>query len=460
MNPLGTVHSRFIIRTHVSVMIFRTTAAVSPSRTAPRRALIAFAFAAMFVGPVALAQEPGFTLADAAAIARRQHPLLTAAGGRRQVATGIARQESALPNPVFEWRKENLQNTLNRDEFVSVGLPVDLYGRRMVLRSASALVASRSRSDSSTTARDVEYDVARAYWRAALAFSLYDATVAQRLAFDTIARIETDRARQGQVPNVSAMRARLEADRARLAQLGARAELERARGDLARALAIPFDSVPRPTEPLQVDSSTTVLPMLDALLTLARAQRSELLAARARVDETSRRRRAERLGTLPAVGVQVGNRWSSGVLTNTVQVGVALPFFDRNGGNRERARGEQLIAEGDLRAAQSAVDAQVMSAYRAYRVLIEAYDRTADAGFGAEGLGALAVRSSEVAGISGVAYREGAIPLFELLDAERVRADVRSAALRAAADVHMARADLLRALGLPIDGTRFQLMMQ
>jgi len=401
-----------------------------------------------------------FTLADAAGLARRQHPLLIAAGGRRQAVTGSARQESALPNPTFEWRKENYGSPLPRDEFVSIGMPLDFYGRRLALRSASGFVASRARSDSSTTARDVEYDVARAYWRTALAFALHDAAAAQRLAVDTIARIEAERARQGQVSNGSAMRARLEADRARLAQSGARAEVERARGDLARALAMPFDSVPRPSDALQVDSSAAALPSLDALLTLARTGRSELLAANARVDETSRRQRAEKLGTLPAVGVQVGNKRTSGFLTRTMQVGVAMPFFDRNGGNRQRAQGEQLIAEADLRAAQSAVDAQVMSAYRAYRALLEEYDRPGVAGLGADGLRSLAARSTEVAGVSGVAYREGAISLFELLDAERVRADVRSAALRAAADVHMARVDLLRALGLPIDGTRFQLMTQ
>jgi len=460
MNPTGAVHPGFIINSYVLFMTFRPVATALPSRAATRRGLIGLAVAAMCISAVAQAQGPAFTLADAATLARRQHPLLTAAGGRRQAMTGAARQESVLPNPIFEWRKENYGSPLPRDEFVSIGMPVDLYGRRVALRSARGFVASRARSDSSTTARDVEYDVARAYWRAALAFALHDAAVAQRLAVDTIARIEMERARQGQVSNGSAMRARLEADRARLAQSGARAEVERARGDLARALAMPFDSVPRPTEALQVDSSAAALPSIDALLTLARTKRSELLAAKARVNETSRRQRAERLGTLPAVGVQVGNKRTSGFLTNTVQVGVAVPFFDRNGGNRERARGEQLIAEGDLRAAQSAVDAQVMSAYRAYRGLIEEYDRTGDAGLGAEGLSTLAARSADVAGVSGVAYREGAISLFELLDAERVRADVRSAALRAAADVHMARVDLLRALGLPIDGTRFQLTTQ
>jgi len=398
-----------------------------------------------------------FSLADAASRARRHHPLLTAASGRRLATSGAGRQEASLPNPTFEWRKENYNSPLSRDEFVSLGMPVDFYGRRLALRMAQGFVASRARLDSSTTARDVEYDVARAYWRTALAYGLLDASDAQRFAVDTIARIETERARQGQVSNGSALRARLEADRARLAVSGARAELERARGDLARALAMPFDSLPRPTDLLRVDSTTAVLPALDVLLSVARMRRSELLAAKDRVDETSRRQLAERLGTFPAMGVQVGNKRTSGFLTQTLQIGVAIPFFDRNGGNRERARGELLMAEGDLRAAQLSVEAQVMSAYRAYRALLDEYDRTGDAGLTAEGLRTLEQRGATVAGVAGVAYREGAISLFELLDAERVRADVRSTSLRAAAEVQMARADLLRALGLPIDGAGFSL---
>ena len=64
-------------------------------------------------------------------------------------------------------------------------------------------------------------------------------------------------------------------------------------------------------------------------------------------------------------------------------------------------------------------------------------------------------RGATIATIAGTAYREGAIPLFELLDAQRVRADVRMAALHAATDLQMARLDLLRAIGLPVDSAQF-----
>lgn len=395
-----------------------------------------------------------FSLADAAALARRQHPLLSAAGGRRAVASGVARQEAALPNPVFEWRKENYGSPLPRDEFISASLPVDLYGRRFALRAASGFSTTRAVSDSSTTARQVEFDVARAYWRTALALALHDAALQHRQSLDTIARIESDRAQQGAVPAGAALRARLESDRARFTESAARAEMERARGDLARALAAPMDSVPLPTDSLVVDA-TRAVPALPALLAQARTHRSELLAARARVDEASRRQLAERLGTLPALGVQVGSKRTSGYQTGTVQVGVAIPLFDRNGGNRERAHGDLLIASGELRAIEANVDADVASALRAYATLLAEYDRVMPGAGEGTGLRDINTRGATVAAIAATAYREGAIQLFELLDAERVRADVRVAALQAAAGVHLARIDLLRAVGLPIDGAQF-----
>ncbi len=405
------------------------------------------------------AGDPPFSLADATALVRRQHPMLVAAGGRRQVSSGIARQEGAIPNPVVEWRKENYGSPLPRDEFVSATLPVDLYGRRFALRSASAFSSQRALSDSATAARDVEYIAARAYWHTALATALRAAATAQRLVIDTIARIESERARQGAVSGGSALRAQLEADRARLGEASARADAERARGQLARALALPMDSVPAPTDSLMPGATDTV-PALAALLDVARARRSELHAARSRVDEAGRRQLAERLATLPALGVQVGSKRTSGFQTGTMQVGVAIPFFDRNGGNRERARGDLLIATAELREAHATIDAEVTAAASAYTVLLQAFPRDLATAGATSGLTALDARGGTVAHIAVTAYREGAIPLFELLDAERVRAEVRVAVLRAAADIQLARVDLLRALGLPVASTRVPLTSQ
>ena len=414
---------------------------IHPARRWPSAALVLLLATGAPVLHAQSAPARPFSLEDAAALARRAHPLLSAAGGRRRIVAGTARQESALPNPTLEWRKENLNSPLQRDEFVTAALPVDLYGRRLALRGASSAASQRARSDSGTTARQVEFDVARAYWRTALAVALRDAAAAQRHAVDTIARIEAERARQGAVPEGSALRARLEADRARLAESAARAELLRAHGDLARALAMPSDSVPMPSDRVTVATPSTGAD-LPALIAFAKSHRTELQSARARVDEADRRQLAERLGTLPALGVQAGSKRTSGYQTGTVAVGVAIPLFDRNGGNRERARGEVLVAQGELRALERAIEADVTSAAGAYELLAREYAATTSTD------GDFDARGRTVADIAVAAWREGAIALFELLDAERLHGDVRAAALRAATDVRLARLELARALGL------------
>src|SRR6187431_2076738 len=55
---------------------------------------------------------PALSLADAIGFARARHPALPAASARRQIAVSLARQESAFPNPVIEWRRENLGSPL------------------------------------------------------------------------------------------------------------------------------------------------------------------------------------------------------------------------------------------------------------------------------------------------------------------------------------------------------------
>ena len=67
------------------------------------------------------------------------------------------------------------------------------------------------------------------------------------------------------------------------------------------------------------------------------------------------------------------------------------------------------------------------------------------------GAGALYEGGAEVARIADASYREGAITLMELLDAERANADLRAALARWTADVALARMEVNRALGAPIE---------
>jgi outer membrane protein TolC len=91
---------------------------------------------------------------------------------------------------------------------------------------------------------------------------------------------------------------------------------------------------------------------------------------------------------------------------------------------------------------QRGIEAEVASAIEVYRRLMEAAPA---------GEPDLAERGAEVAAIAEMAYREGAATLVELLDARRAHADARAAAATRAAELALARIELARALGAPLE---------
>jgi cobalt-zinc-cadmium efflux system outer membrane protein len=385
--------------------------------------------------------EGALTVAGAIALARAHNPLLAAASGHRQAAEARVRQEAAFPNPTLEWRRENLDSPLARDQFTTLALPIDLTGRRLALRGAARAAGARGTADSATVARQVEVEAARAYWRAALAHELLASAAEQREATEQLATFDADRARTGAVAEVSAMRTRLEAERARLAEVAAGAEWRRAVADLARATGVPAEQLP-PLAPVRftLDSHAPV-PGTASALALAVAHRSELAAKRAAVDEARQRVAAEGRGIISDVVIEAGLKQTSGYTTKLIGVGVPLPLFNSNGAGRSRAQGELRAAEAELRAAEQAVRADAVAAVESYRTLLAASAGAGDT---------ITARSGEIARIAAAAYREGGTSLLEVLEAQRARAEARAAATRWIIDVRLARLELDRATGAPL----------
>jgi cobalt-zinc-cadmium efflux system outer membrane protein len=136
-----------------------------------------------------------------------------------------------------------------------------------------------------------------------------------------------------------------------------------------------------------------------------------------------------------------GYKRTIGFNTALVGVLVPLPLFNANGGARERALGEALLARAALREAEARARGDVLSAIQGWNAL-----RAAVPGDGA----ALATAGDDVAAITEAAYREGAVSLLELLESQRARADARAAAIRWRTDAALLRIDLDRALGAPV----------
>jgi outer membrane protein TolC len=151
---------------------------------------------------------------------------------------------------------------------------------------------------------------------------------------------------------------------------------------------------------------------------------------------------AEWRSTLPDVGLQVGAKRTGGYDTGVAAISIGLPVFNQGSGARQRARGEQQVAEAELRSVRDRIRAEAAGSLRAYREIFAA--RPA-------GTTALVNGGAEVARIAEASYREGAITLMELLDAERTHADLRAALARWSAEAALARMEVNRALGAPIE---------
>jgi cobalt-zinc-cadmium efflux system outer membrane protein len=411
-----------------------------------RRLLFLLALATPWPSAPAQARSSGdaFTLGDALSLVRATHPALEAASGRAQIAIGRARQDAAFANPSVEWRRENLSSALSPDVFAVVTLPLDLTGRRLAQRSAGRRLVARATAESSATAHQLDADVARAYWRAVLAGVVRDAAREQQDALTQLASFDSTRWREGAVAEGTAMRTRLEAERARLGLSTLAADAERAHAELARVLGADPARVPWPSAALECETlpERGAIASIDSLAELALARRAEVAAARERLAETRQRVRAEQRGVLGDVALSGGTKQTAGLRTLVVGVIVPLPIVDRNRGNVERAAGEVLVAEAERRETEARVRAEVVAAARALDALLAARAEAAPSG--------LVARADPVLGVARAAYREGATSLLELLDAQGAALDVRVATARWMADLLIARAELARALGEPI----------
>lgn len=379
------------------------------------------------------------TLAEAVAQARRSSPLVLAAASRRGVVAGRARAEAVQPNPVLEWRRENDGTALLPDVFTTLALPVDLTGRRLGLRLAASAAGRRAAAESLSVSRDAEYAAARAWWRTALAQGLLRVAQAQREALSGIAAYDSTRFAEGAVAEVVALRTRVEATRARIAEAVAVGELARARTELARALGRGVDSLPAVAD----GAETAPPPLPDSTRVLAAArERPDVVAARLALLEARRRADAERRyvlgGDVQLVG---GLKRTQGLDAGVISAFVPMPLFNRNGGNAERATGEWYLAQADARDAETRALAEARAAMTGVAALLASAP---------DGAASLVSAGEDVATITAAAYREGAASLLELLESQRARADARATALRWRHDVALAHIDLDRATGSPV----------
>ncbi|MEZ5285607.1 MAG: TolC family protein [Vicinamibacterales bacterium] len=120
-------------------------------------------------GGAVLAQAPPpFTLADALGLARRESPEAAAARARVAAAREAVDAAAWWPNPVAEFRTENLASGVSRsvlplDTFAEVTQVVELGGKRGARRGLAAADAGQAEAAAAVLDARLALDIARDY---------------------------------------------------------------------------------------------------------------------------------------------------------------------------------------------------------------------------------------------------------------------------------------------------------
>jgi len=277
--------------------------------------------------------------------------------------------------------------------------------------------------------QDAVLQVGEAYYGYAATRALLGAQRTSLAEADSNLAAAEERRRVGVATIADVLQARTAVEQARLALQQTEGDLAAARGALAVSTGYPA------TLDFEVDSLADASPIgaladsVDALITAARANRPDLAAAEALVNEARASAQAARAARLPALAVtgNVSRTYISNVTgareSYNVQLGLSIPLF--NGFTWEyNARAAQARADAQAARAEQLGQQAVLQVFTDYHALRTATERVRTA----EALLASAVES---AAASQARYRAGVGSLLELLTAENTLAGARAQRIQA-----------------------------
>ena len=345
-----------------------------------------------------------------------------------QAAAGLLHGARLYPNP-------SLSATYTKDTphyHVIADVPLDLPWLRSARVGAAAAASDAARFRFVFERAAIRFDVDTTYTHALAARAHAELSRRTAQAADTLLAMARLRRSVGDVSELDVRLAEVNAGQ--LANAAADDSLASVATVLAVQLAMG----------LAADSQTIVLadtlvPPLDrAPPAVAVGEPLRVAAAVAELRSQERTLSLAHRNAFPApsfqVGVEFGDPTQTGSLP-TFGLALPIPLFHRNGGEVAQARAARERARAELDLARRAQDAELQSAQRVFAVARTRVTRDR----------ALLAGADQVAAMSLQAYREGAVPLATVLEAQRL---AREALGRYVDDLTAANdaADLLRLL--------------
>ena len=389
-----------------------------------------------------------------------RHPTVLAARARAKGAAGARLTAGSFANPTFSYQVENAPvlgaqrpQGLDRETMEMVTLPLEpLYQRGPRTKQADAqLRGALAEADAIT--QTMLLDAARAFYRVAQAQVRFALTREVANWLDTVVAYNRTRVEEGVAAEADLIRVQLERDRIVADATTRQAELVRAQAELGAftgtteifsTAPVIFETGVLPLPPEFAVGATVGSPTTSHGQSLLLA-RPDVRAARERTIAAGAAVATERSMLFREIGATLGTKQMLGTTSLIAGFSVPIPAFDRNRGEVARASAERDAAMLDLEASTRTARAQLAGAIAAAQLLTErasVLSATTDTGFLA--------RAEQAKRISLGAYREGAVPLLQVIDAVRAWSDARMTYFDLLFAQHQSVLDLLYASGSDI----------
>ena len=316
---------------------------------------------------------------------------------------------------------------------------IELGGKRGLRSSVADLEVSAAEATLEAVLRQGVFDIEELYLEAVLSRERRDIAMEARTSIAELLEVNEIRLEEGVVSEGDVIRLRLETLSIDRAVRNATLAFEQATIRLTERLGgTDFDAW-TVTGGLDIVAD---VPDLDLLRETALIERPELGAARIEVDRAEESVALARAEAVPNLQPFVGYKRVAS--SNAVLFGVSLPlnFRNRNQGGIERALAEHRSSQSQAVVLRNRVFAEVESAYRSWQSASEQVARFEQD---------LLADADDAREISRIAYDEGVAELITLLDAEGVRADVRTGYSEARFDYALSILELERATGRDIE---------
>jgi len=352
-----------------------------------------------------------------------RYPSLEAARARIRAARGSRSTAGTLGNPILMYQVENAPlpgrsaPPMDREVMLTATLPLEpLYQRWSRVSGANADIRA-AEADAQAERQRIGLDATRAFYRMARAQVALAAARDLAAWLDSVVAYNRTRVKEGVAAEADLIRSELERDRAEADATMQEADLARARADLSVFLG--DEPAPAPFRVAALDAPLALPDVPPSSRT--GSTRPDIRAARERVAAAGADVTTERTSLIRQLGLTVGTKRTAGTTSLIAGVSMPFPLFDQNRGAIVRAGAEREAAAFELAAQERIGRAEIVGASESARLLTERARVLAGA---APGRGYLA-RADEARRIALGAYREGAVPLIQVIDAARAWGEAR-----------------------------------